>query len=520
MDIAALKEQARALEHAGEAAAALTIYDELLEELDRTGAVPDGALFVKIGDLSLKTGQRSRAVTLFERAAEQYASVGADKSVLALCLKILRTNPRRADVHLRFAKQLFVHGYTDATRRVLLDYAERTQLEKTRATLERLEGRAESDVKAKLDEFFRMADRAARRSGEHRAINTPMPKPVASETAQHLAVIAEALAKEPPAPKAPPLDPIMAEISAKKPAVEPPPVEPVPVAPATPQLTVVSGGQAAAAPASAQGDRRTRRRRPVWAWPIAAAAAVLVLGVGLMGFGAIPFGGDLDAKQPEADAAAPLATASILGAATVDSSVTPSEVNDGAAVADPVAEATPAGASLRVAPEARPPAPEEAAPTNLDRVALTAATQAIAAVDVEVVDVPVDPSILAPDQIAIPTAAASTPNAIGSDARPSRPVEPQSVVAIDGLEITGVVRTSESYRLVQRLASGGTVALIVTAFDNAPAGESGQLNVQKTPGDSATGSRRFRDFWVTASAQVNPAVLERLLDKLTERSWQ
>ena len=46
------------------------------------------------------------------------------------------------------------------------------------------------------------------------------------------------------------------------------------------------------------------------------------------------------------------------------------------------------------------------------------------------------------------------------------------------------------------------------------------LGGQKTPGDSATGSRRFRDFWVTASAQVNPAVLERLLDKLTERSWQ
>lgn len=519
MDIAALKEQARALEHAGEAAAALTIYDELLEELDRTGAVPDGALFVKIGDLSLKTGQRSRAVTLFERAAEQYASVGADKSVLALCLKILRTNPRRADVHLRFAKQLFVHGYTDATRRVLLDYAERTQLGKTRETLERLEGRAESDVKAKLDEFFQMADRAARRSGEHRAINTPMPKPVASETAQHLAVIAEALAKEPPEPTEPLHDPIMAEIIARKPAIEPPPVEPVPLATPIPQLTVVPGGQAAA-PATAQGHRRTWRRRPAWAWPIAAAAAVLVLGVGLMGFGAIPFGGDLDAKQPEGGAPAALATASLLGTATVDSSVTPSEANDGAAVASPVAQATPAGASLPVAPEASRPTEEEAAPTSLDRVALTAATRALADVDVEVVDVPVDPSILAPDRIAIPTAASSTASGGGTAAGPRRPTEPRSVVAVDGLEITGVVRTSESYRLVQRLASGGTVTLIVTSFDNAPAGESGQLSVQEAQGDSATGSRRFRDFWVTASAQVNPAVLERLLDKLTERSWQ
>lgn len=519
MDIAALKEQARELEHAGEAAAALTIYDELLQELDRTGVIPDGALFVKIGDLSLKTGQRSRAVTLFERAAEQYASMGADKSVLALCLKILRTNPRRADVHLRFAKQLFMHGYTDATRRVLLDYAERTQLEKTRATLERLEGRAESDVKAKLEEFFQMADRAARRSGEHRAFNTPMPKPIASETAQRLAVIAEALTKTPPAPEAPPPDPIMAEIMAKKPAIEPPLLAPVPVAAAAPQLAVVPGGQTAA-PATTQADRRTRRRRPVWAWPIAAAAAVLVLGVGLMGFGAVPFGGDLDAKQPEAGAPAAFATASLLGTATVDSSATTREADDSATVAGPVVQVTPAGASLSVAPEAGRRTEEEAAPTGLDRVALTAATRALANVDVEVVEVPVDPSILAPDRIAIPTAASSTPAGDGSVAGPRRPTEPQSVVAVDGLEITGVVRTSGSYRLVQRLASGGTVTLIVTSFDNAPAGESGQLKVQAAPGDSATGSRRFRDFWVTASAQVNPAVLERLLDTLTERSWQ
>jgi len=59
--------------------------------------------------------------------------------VIALGIKILRTDRHRQDVFIRFAKQLLEHGYVEEARLVLVDYAERAWARTALRTLKRLE---------------------------------------------------------------------------------------------------------------------------------------------------------------------------------------------------------------------------------------------------------------------------------------------------------------------------------------------------------------------------------------------
>ncbi len=538
MRIADLKKQAQVLEQGGDAAAALTIYDEILGELERLALQPDGALCVKIGDLSLKAGQRSRAVSLFELAAEEYAREGSHKAVTALCLKILRTNPRRKDSHIRYAKQLFHNGHLEAARLVLLDYAERTGLEKTRDTLQSLSERSETEQKAKLEKFFEMAARASTRSGERPAVSAPRPSVSISETTEHLAVMAQSLKQERAEP-----DPIVAAIMESKPAAEtaaPKSVEREPdekvhhVA----ALSVVDGGQTAKSEERTSSFDRVRhalKSRRLWPWP-AAAAAVLVLGIGLMGFGAVPFGGDLDADEPEVMAPVPVATAAVLGAPMIgttasNDSIMPAAVSETAAINGPMTqvdvERPESETVLTQAPDTNtavlaergirdvtPSAPTQL--TGLDRGTIAAASQV--AIDVDVSAADLDDDLTDAGRIAIPVSMhtrSATPNA-----PPSAPSADRLIVAIDGLEIVGTAGSANNYRVVQRLDSGASVTIAVIPFANAPAGENGQLDVQAGPGDSAIGTRRFYDSFVTVEAEVKLAAMEDLLGKLAEQRWR
>ncbi len=573
MGIADLKKQARALEQSGDAAAALTIYDEILSELERMALEPDGALYVKVGDLSLKTGQRARAIALFERAAEEYAREGAYKAVTALCLKILRTNPRRKDTHIRYAKRLFTHGHLEATRQVLLDYAERSRLEKTLQTLGALPDQSPSEQRAKLEKFFEVADRAVRQSGERPAIpelgpaerpsgptlppaavTEPAPVNLAAastvESADEQRVWAtgsdgaqrEPVALEPvePIPSAlaavgssaiepdRPVDPVVEAIIAGPPAEtdaverEPEPsfaAEHVP----EPALSVVRGARPAKPqprPSSLATIVTTLKSRRLWPWP-AAAAAVLVLGVALMGFGAIPFGGDLDADEPAPTPLVSVATASVLGTTTADSTMSA----DSTMPSDPtgpIGVHAETGVNDPSAPVATVVAEESpGALAALDRDALSAASHAAVTVDLGAVDDVLESELADVGRIAVPTSL-TAPTAMAENADPSaeRSAADRMVVAIEGLPIVGMTSSTDEYTLVQRLESGESITLTVLPFANAPAGETGRLSVRPAAGDSAMGSRRYGDAWVTVRGTVTPATLRDLLGRLRERSWR
>jgi hypothetical protein len=204
MDITTLKQQARVLEQKGDTAGALEAFRRIIAQLVKSGIEPEGPLFVKAGDLTLKTGNRQGAVAMFERAAARYASMGSAKSVIALCLKILRTDPLQKDVHVRYARQLFGRGHVEPARLVLLDYAERSQLHKTHQTLGRLANRSVPEITVKLQEFFDTVDRGVRMTGERRVMSAPPFSARRSETAEHLAVMADAIMRKDPAVPASP----------------------------------------------------------------------------------------------------------------------------------------------------------------------------------------------------------------------------------------------------------------------------------------------------------------------------
>lgn len=191
MDIADLKQQARALEQQGSIGEALEVYRQILAELDAIGAIrQELPVLIKIGDLYLKSGDVDQAVDMFERAASEYAAQGAAQPVMSLCVKIVRADAQAVGAYLRLARRLLDAGHTDGAREVLIDYAQRAKLEKTRQGLERLAGRADDEVKQVLAKAIDSAEeRVPKRAARPPA--PPPPEPVAPPPAP----------EEPPAPK-------------------------------------------------------------------------------------------------------------------------------------------------------------------------------------------------------------------------------------------------------------------------------------------------------------------------------
>lgn len=160
MDIPALKQQARTLEQQGSVDDALEVYRQVLAELEAIGGLrQELPLLIKIGDLLVKAGDLQAAVEMYERAAGEYATQGAAQPVISLCGKVLRVNPQDTGVYLRLARRLLDAGYVEGARQVLVDYAQRGQLDKTREGLERLAGRPEDDVRRLLDKAIFAAER-------------------------------------------------------------------------------------------------------------------------------------------------------------------------------------------------------------------------------------------------------------------------------------------------------------------------------------------------------------------------
>jgi hypothetical protein len=138
-DLEGLRDAARELERAGDWAGALMAYETILARTEYDGHAPDPRLLIKLGDLLVKTASPKLAVRMFERAAHDFAAKGSHRSVIALGIKILRTDRDRYDVFVRFAKLLLEQGYIEESRLVLVDYAERAWARRTLQTLKRLE---------------------------------------------------------------------------------------------------------------------------------------------------------------------------------------------------------------------------------------------------------------------------------------------------------------------------------------------------------------------------------------------
>ena len=190
VDIATLKQQARTLEQEGSVGEALAVYQQILSELDAIGGIrQELPLLIKIGDLQVKAGDVDGAVDMYERAAGEYATQGAAQPVMSLCVKIVRADPQAVGAYLRLARRLLEAGYTDGARSVLMDYAQRAKLDKTRQGLEILAGRAEDEVKRVLSKAI---DVAAERVPK-RPARPPRPAPPPREEP-----------REPPPPPEPP----------------------------------------------------------------------------------------------------------------------------------------------------------------------------------------------------------------------------------------------------------------------------------------------------------------------------
>lgn len=534
MDIATLKQHARECEKQGNTAAALQTYEQLMQHFERSGIEPEGPFYVKVGDLSLKTGHQAKALEMFERAAEQYARLGSEKSVIALCLKILRTDSTRADVYVRFARALLRHGHVEQTRLVLVDYAERAKLRKTLATLERLGTHSEAELKTKLEKFFETVDRGAPQltsSGERPAASPPRAPQPLSHTTEHLALMIDASGRPvaptpaPPPSVAPQPELIVTEIAPMPEPVVKPAAQPVVEEP--PRAVAHRPPEPQPRPVAARTARRrsfgalwsNRQALPVWAWPAAAAAAVVVLAVGLFAFGAIPFGGELGAEQPDGRAAgAPLTR--IMTAATFEEPVGPPSPGEAPAVPPAATPAPGQGPRASATPVSLvPPADplDPGAPTRLDPNALRAAREVALSVSGADVDVPIAADARDVGRITVPTGAPLASGTRRATSGASQPATREPVIVIDGVTIEGVARMSSSYQVVQRLASGQRVSLTVVPFSQAPADDTGFLMVRAESGDSSIGTVRFGDSYVTARGAVVPAEMERLLGRLVEK---
>lgn len=143
---------------------AIASYVKAIEESESTGEDVDVALYNKVGDLALRQGRVPDAITYYERAVEHYATSGLFNNAIALCNKILRNAPGRANVYFTLGRISARKGLRGDATRNFLEYATRMQQE----------GRIEEGIRAlaevldimpELNDVRTMVEDLAARSG-------------------------------------------------------------------------------------------------------------------------------------------------------------------------------------------------------------------------------------------------------------------------------------------------------------------------------------------------------------------
>ena len=461
-----LKDRALAFERRGQIEKALTVYQHIIKHLEGTPAiVPELQLYVKAGDLLLKLEDPEAGLAMYERAAEQLAAHGSAKSVIALCAKILGVASERTDVHLRYARQMVKAGHVTKAGDVLIDYAERAELDEMLQALEQLQGRSDDEARSDLERLLKLAE---------------LGEPAATEVA------GESVSAEPAPPVTEPEEPAPTVTEPEEPAPTfgapeewgptfAEPEEPAPTFAAPEETAPTFAAPEETAPTLEPTEPvgvgvgvgvTKERKRPAALWlGVAAAGIVIVGGAGLFLSGVI--GGGSTTDEPPGDVASPLAVPAGDASAALegDSTVLIASLADAGA------------ADTAVPPIARRLSPSPTVPRRMP------------------------PPVTEPATTVAPS-----------------PGVRRQVVVVDGLEVEGVTQFSSdgrtAYRVIHVLDSGERLTLTSVAGAPANTGEARQIRVSTMPGDTAVGTVRFGRYTVNARGRVRGAILEVLLGRL------
>ena len=165
---------------------AVASYVRAIEENENASEEVDVALFNKVGDLTLRQGRVTEAVTYYERAVEHYVSNNLFDNAIALCNKILRNAPGRSNVYFSLGRICGRKGLRSDATRNFLEYA--TRMQQDGRVDEGMRALAEvADLMPELTEVRRLVEEHAARAGISltRRRETP-PRAVAQADAEPL----------------------------------------------------------------------------------------------------------------------------------------------------------------------------------------------------------------------------------------------------------------------------------------------------------------------------------------------
>ena len=123
------KEAARKFEAKEQWAKAIEQYSRAIEEMEGMPEIPEAELplYNKVGDLCARVGDSQQAVSLYEHAIDKYHEIGLANNAIALCNKVIRLAPGRAQIYLKLGMLFASKGFGAEAKTNLLEYADRMQ---------------------------------------------------------------------------------------------------------------------------------------------------------------------------------------------------------------------------------------------------------------------------------------------------------------------------------------------------------------------------------------------------------
>jgi tetratricopeptide (TPR) repeat protein len=165
-----LKKQARQHEHHEDWEKALAAYRQALEIGEENGE-PEIALFNRVADLAIRVGNVEEALGHYDRAIDLYLEADLPNNAIAICRKVLRNVPGRAETFLQMGQIRARQGFAVDARQNVLTYAEmmEAQGEQEAATeaLEELVKLFPDDVESRVFLGERLVGLGAMADGVH-----------------------------------------------------------------------------------------------------------------------------------------------------------------------------------------------------------------------------------------------------------------------------------------------------------------------------------------------------------------